>query len=95
MDFLQSLSSKPAALHNMNWHFHLSPVTFTFPVSSGTISIGKVSSIASVGAGSSGKAALIITRFRGVSRSKSRTTALSRQSSAARLLTCKTKEEEI
>jgi hypothetical protein len=30
-----------------------------------------------------------------VSRSKSRTIALSRQSSAARLLTCKTKEEEI
>jgi len=45
-----------------------------------------------VGAGTSGKAALIIRRFGGGSRSISRTMALSRQSSAARVLICNKRE---
>lgn len=60
--------------------------------SAAMISIGLLSGNEDVGAGSSGKAALIITRFGGGSRSNSRTMALSRQSSAARLLIWKIRE---
>ena len=58
--------------------------------SEGKDDVSLESGIATGGSGLSGKVALNINRFGGGSRSNSRTTDLSRHSSAARLFICKT-----
>lgn len=88
-------------LFNLFWADHVWCMTWTGTlafdlgsawsnwISSSTISMGLGSDSTTVVLGSSGNERLIIKRFGGGSRSNSRTTALSRQSSAARLLICK------